>query len=302
MRKEIIMLVTAAGAFLFNSAPALAQAGLCSDSRTTNLVKRVYRQALDKFVAGLGAPDSWANEIDRLVPVEVRSVRTVRIDQGVGRHHCEATLEAKLTARGSEAVSNPVFQAGLSQDPDLRGFQTKGALVTHPVRYTVQLTDDKKEIHVQAVGHQNMADLVFNLTIPEVNDKMTQAPKAEPKPVPAAPRAAVKPQVSDSTEKTGICKGLDLAITSEQHECLSRKFKVADDALNATWKEVFEKLTVTQKTQLRTLQRTWIQEKNSKCLKAGEGAKNASLESILTADCEVQMTEQRIAFLKAYRP
>jgi hypothetical protein len=172
--------------------PAAAQTGLCSDSRTTGLVKRLYRQSLDKFVVALGVPTTWANEIDRAVPVDVKAIRTVRIDQGVGRHHCQATLEARLTAQGAEAVNNPVFQAGLAQNPDLRGFQIRGAVASHPVRYTVQHTDDKKQIIVEAVGQENLADLVFNATIREVNDKMTGSPRQEPKAAPARTSATQK--------------------------------------------------------------------------------------------------------------
>lgn len=302
MNKRVLALLPIAISLLAIPLPGFTQSGLCSDPRSTGLVKRVYRQALDKFISGLGAPPAWANEIDRLVPVEVKSVRTLRIDQGVGRHHCEATLEAKLTAQGTEAVNNPLFQAGLAQDPELRGFQTKGSVVTHAVRYTVQLTDDKKEIHVQATGHQNLADLVYNVTIREVNDKMTQSPKPEPKPAPVPRQAASKPPSTDTVEKSGICKGLDRTITADNNECIGRMYEAADGELNKVYKEVMASLDKAKRGPLLNSQRAWIKEKETKCEQEGEEFKGGSIAASIIANCKVEMTQKRVQFLKAYKP
>lgn len=199
---RLALLVLVAMVMMQELREAEAQTGLCSNSQTIGLVKRLYRQSLDKFVSGLGAPASLAGEIDRMVPVNVSAVRTVRIDQPVGRHHCQATLEAKLTAEGAKIVNNPVFQAGLAQDPELRGFQIRGAMVSHPVRYTAQLTDDRKQIFVEAVGQENLADLVFNATAREIIDRPTASPKPEPKTTPT--RAPASKQAVDACVKRKI--------------------------------------------------------------------------------------------------
>lgn len=296
------LLAVACSLFLILHAPlALGQQGLCSNAQTLDLLKRVYRQSLDQFVARAGAPASMASDIDRVVPVQVRSIRTTRIDQAVARHHCEATLEAKLTAQGAEMVNNPVFQAGMAQEPELRGFQVRGAMVTHPVRYTVQLTDDKKEIYVQASGHENMADLVFNVAGREVIERMSQAPKPEAKPAPAR-QASAKTEETSTVEKTGLCKGLDRSITAENLECVGRMYEAADAELNKVYKELVAKLDKAQRSALLTSQRAWIKEKESKCEQEGEEFKGGSIAASIIAGCKVEMTQKRVQFLRAYKP
>lgn len=135
---------------------------------------------------------------------------------------------------------------------------------------------------------------------------------ASPQPVPQAESqvSAQKPVAdvtvkkdSDGTvERSGLCKGLDLAITAQQYECFDRKFKVADDALNGRYKDLMAKLDDTQKAALRNSQRAWIKEKETKCEKAGDEFKGGTMEGILIADCKVQMTEQRVVFLNTYKP
>jgi uncharacterized protein YecT (DUF1311 family) len=107
---------------------------------------------------------------------------------------------------------------------------------------------------------------------------------------------------ADTVEKTGICKGLDLAITVESRECLNRQFQAVDGELNAVYKDLMARLDKAQKTTLRNAQRAWVKEKEVKCAQAGEEAKGGTLEAVLISACQVQMTEQRVTFLKHYKP
>jgi uncharacterized protein YecT (DUF1311 family) len=119
---------------------------------------------------------------------------------------------------------------------------------------------------------------------------------------PGAPARTKSQDEEPSAEKSGICKGLDLAVTAEQSECLDRKFKAADDALNRNYRELLAKLNDAEKSTLRESQRAWVLEKRQKCAKAGEEFQGGTMEAVAVADCNVQMTEQRVAFLADYKP
>jgi uncharacterized protein YecT (DUF1311 family)/TM2 domain-containing membrane protein YozV len=104
----------------------------------------------------------------------------------------------------------------------------------------------------------------------------------------------------DPTEQTGICKGLNLDVTSDQVECLGRKYAEADKVLNAAYKDQMAKLDANQKTKLRDSQRAWIKEKEAKCnALATQGGTMAAVEA---AGCAVEMTEQRTLFVQNFKP
>ena len=116
----------------------------------------------------------------------------------------------------------------------------------------------------------------------------TQTPQAENKAEP------------DPVEKDGICKGLNLMQTNHQIECHERRYAVADQELNANYKDVVTKLDPAQKTKLRDLQRAWIKERDSTCAKELEGG--GTMAMVNASGCKFQMTEARAAFLKTYKP
>lgn len=172
-------------AFLLQPVSAFAQTGLCSNPRTMALVKQVYRQSLEKLFSAMGVSSDWTNEMERMVPVEVKSIRTVSIEQAVGRYHCLAALEAKLTSQGASLVNDPGFRVRLAQLPFAEAIQIRGGLISHPVEYAAQFTDDRKQISVEAIGHENLANVVFPVTIKELEARMATAAKPQQKSVPA---------------------------------------------------------------------------------------------------------------------
>ena len=149
--------------------------------------------------------------------------------------------------------------------------------------------------------------------VPAVSSAPTmQRQEAETSKISQAPnenRAATKENVAaapaltpaqDSTEKSGICLGLDLQVSADQMECLGRKYAEADKKLNAVYKEVFAKLDTAQKKSLRESQRTWIKEKEAKC---GALAKEEGTMAMVDAEsCTVEMTVQRTQFIQSYKP
>lgn len=99
-------------------------------------------------------------------------------------------------------------------------------------------------------------------------------------------------------EKTGICEGLDISITSENLECLDRKYNVADEELNKVYKQLMSTLEDSKKSSLKKEQMSWIKEKESKCETAGKEVEGGSLEPVLIKGCFLQMTEKRLEYLK----
>jgi len=118
----------------------------------------------------------------------------------------------------------------------------------------------------------------------------------------AAQTVAQTEQADQSTvEQDGICKGLDMAVTSDQYECQGRKYEKADGALNATYKQLMASLEESRKAALKREQISWIKEKESKCAKAGKEVEGGSMEGILINDCKITMTEERLAYLRDYK-
>lgn len=134
---------------------------------------------------------------------------------------------------------------------------------------------------------------------PAVTPAAPAVTPAAPAVIPAAP--AVQQKQSSSVEQSGICKGLDLSITAEQIECLDRKYTTADKELNNIYKQTMSKLEASRKSALKKEQIAWIKEKETKCAKAGKEMEGGTLETVMIKDCFVQMTEQRIAYLKTFK-
>lgn len=105
-------------------------------------------------------------------------------------------------------------------------------------------------------------------------------------------------QQKTTVEQSGICKGLDLSITADIRNCLGMKYKVADKELNRVYKQLMSRLDEPRKLSLKKEQIAWIMEKESKCQKAGKESEGGSLEAVMIEDCLVQMTEQRVIYLK----
>lgn len=165
-----------------------------------------------------------------------------------------------------------------------------------PISYESQL-DDKNE-HIVAVGGISRGDLQMVALAISESIKQSKAVK-EPPPAPAPPPASENQ--TSSVEKEGLCKGLDLAVTSEQMECLERKYAVADKELNNIYKQKMSSLDESRKAALKKEQVAWIKEKESKCDKAGKEMEGGTGEMVMIKDCYVQMTEKRVAYLKNFK-
>lgn len=118
--------------------------------------------------------------------------------------------------------------------------------------------------------------------------------------VPSVALSSPVSSVSNSVEQAGPCKGLDLANPSTQLECLDRKYSTADKQLNDVYKQLAAGLDESRKAALKKEQITWIKDKEAKCPQAGK-EKGGTLEPVAIAECKVQMTDQRLSYLRNYK-
>lgn len=81
--------------------------------------------------------------------------------------------------------------------------------------------------------------------------------------------------------------------------CYIDEYNIIDKKLNTTYKQKMASLKKIRKEELQRLQRNWIKEKEGKCV-ADEA--NYGRESHFDAmQCEIDMTNDRIKFLKKYK-
>jgi uncharacterized protein YecT (DUF1311 family) len=258
----IVIVVTIIATILFGCSK---QAPKCSDDETIKLTRKII---YDQIGGSEGLTDK---EIQENMIFELP--RATAHDEKIKKYSCEAKL-----------IAGNAYQL--------------------PVIYESQL-DDKGQ-HIVSVGGIRRGDLLaVHAAIKESLSK-SRAPKNEAAqavpvtpPPPAAP--AVQQNQSSSVEQSGICKGLDLSITSEQIECLDRKYTTADKELNNIYKQTMSRLDASRKAALKKEQVAWIKEKESKCAKAGKEAEGGSLEAVMIKDCFVQETEQRLTYLKSFK-
>jgi uncharacterized protein YecT (DUF1311 family) len=149
----------------------------------------------------------------------------------------------------------------------------------------------------------NVSKLEFVRNI-DSTDNLPTIPATAVSKAELAPQPSTKIAQSEQesvVEQTGVCKDLDLAVTADQIECLNRKFTSADKQLNETYKQLMATLDDSRKSALKKEQVAWIKEKVSKCNQAGKEFEGGTMETVLVSDCEVEMTEKRIAYLKNFR-
>ncbi len=237
------------------------QAPKCSDDETATLVRKII---LDQIGGSEGLSEKEIKE-----NMKIEYSRASAYDEKIKKYSCEA----KLIAGNSYQL---------------------------PITYESQL-DDKGQ-HIVSVGGIMRGDLIAVHSAIKESVIKTRAPKSEATPAPAQPAAPAEQQKqSSSVEQSGICKGLDLSVTSEQIECLERKYTAADKELNNIYKQTMSRLDDSRKSALKKEQVAWIKEKESKCSQAGKEMEGGSLETVMIKDCFVQMTEQRVTYLNNFK-
>ena len=159
-------------------------------------------------------------------------------------------------------------------------------------------------------GGEEIQPMQFVMLVASMVPNTKQQPDAAQKQVAPSPQsqeaappvAQTQPaEQANAVEQSGPCKGLDLAITAEQLECLDKKFTIADGQLNDAYKQLMATRDEATKATLKKEQIAWIKDKERTCAQAGKEVEGGSMEAVLISDCKVQMTEKRVAYLKNYK-
>jgi uncharacterized protein YecT (DUF1311 family) len=248
----------------------------CADQKTTDLIKQICHQWLEEHLVREKV-DPASTKTAMALPLNVTMIRTAGHDEKLGKYTCEAVLETTYSDQATK----------------IKGFDAVNRV---NIKYTSQLTDDKKQQLVELFGHLPLMQRILSIAYLGAEQQPAPAPSSS-----SQPAVAPHDGSNSSVEQSGICKGLDLSITVEQKECLSRKYAAADKGLNDTYKQLMARLDNSRKTGLKKEQVAWIKEKESKCAKAGKEMEGGTLEGIMVQDCHVQMTEKRLEYLKNFK-
>lgn len=120
----------------------------------------------------------------------------------------------------------------------------------------------------------------------QVPQQVTTSPAAQT----TEPQAAVG--------QADLCEGISMADAPELLECLDKKFAIADGQLNVAYKQLMATRDEATKAALKKEQIAWIKDKEKTCAEAGKEFEDLPRGAILISNCKVQMTEERVAYLK----
>ena len=172
----------------------------CADPATVSLVQQIYQQSFDKEHASMSPERQRSVQItSKNTKVTVESITTARSDESTGKKTCSAVLTAVMSQDAIPTDQRMLNHLRGTYEP--QGAALDGNTVKGNVTYTVQRTEDSKEILVQLTGHLAFMGLFHDLAMLRVFDKSEAEiakiageapPAAEAKPAEPTP-AAVSP-------------------------------------------------------------------------------------------------------------
>ena len=172
----------------------------CADPATVSLVQQIYQQSFDKEHASMSPERQRSVQItSKNTRVTVESITTARSDESLGKKTCSAVLTAVMPQDAIPTDQRMLNHLRGTYEP--QGAALDGNTVKGNVTYTVQRTEDSKEILVKLTGHLAFMGLFHDLAMLRVFDKSEaeiakiagEAPlAAEAKPAEPTP-AAVSP-------------------------------------------------------------------------------------------------------------
>ncbi len=97
------------------------------------------------------------------------------------------------------------------------------------------------------------------------------------------------------------CLEASEGITVEILDCTAAEIKVQDARLNQAYVMVMRPLPKPRKDKLRTLQRAWIKQRDSKCSAAADQERGGSMGGIIFSGCILDQTIERTIWLENYK-
>ncbi len=181
----------------------------CADPGTVSLVQQIYQQSFDKEHASMSPERQRSVQItSKNTKVTVESITTARSDESTGKKTCSAVLTAVMPQDAIPTDQRMLNHLRGTYEP--QGAALDGNTVKGNVTYTVQRTEDSKEILVKLTGHLAFMGLFHDLAMLRVFDKSeaeiakiageappaAEAKPSEPPPAEASPVAQPVPAVA----------------------------------------------------------------------------------------------------------
>lgn len=142
----------------------------CADPATVLLVQQIYQQSFDKEHASMSPERQRSVQItSKNTKVTVESITTARSDESTGKKTCSAVLMAVMPQDAIPTDQRMLNHLRGTYEP--QGAALDGNTVKGNVTYTVQRTEDSKEILVKLTGHLAFMGLFHDLAMLRVFDK-----------------------------------------------------------------------------------------------------------------------------------
>ena len=142
----------------------------CADPATVSLVQQIYQQSFDKEHASMSPERQRSVQItSKNTKVTVESITTARSDESTGKKTCSAVLTSVMPQDAIPTDQRMLNHLRGTYEP--QGAALEGNTVKGNVTYTVQRTEDSKEILVKLTGHLAFMGLFHDLAMLRVFDK-----------------------------------------------------------------------------------------------------------------------------------
>lgn len=142
----------------------------CADPATVSLVQQIYQQSFDKEHASMSPERQRSVQItSKNTKVTVESITTARSDESTGKKTCSAVLTSVMPQDVIPTDQRMLNHLRGTYEP--QGAALEGNTVKGNVTYTVQRTEDSKEILVKLTGHLAFMGLFHDLAMLRVFDK-----------------------------------------------------------------------------------------------------------------------------------
>jgi uncharacterized protein len=269
----------------------------CGDAKTVTLVKQIFREQL--------LPEKW------------RAVSTATFDKGVRldlpvpnkyekeikKFSCESRMSVDATAGLDKETLSAFTMLGLVDDTGkLKAISGSNGerRYNFTVNYTSQEVDGQHIVGISGVAQGQAAltgALLMQLQNPSPQPAQSPPKIDAPAPVAAQPApvevAAPKPVQGEETslplatpnaaaQPHRACEDSD-----GKYACPLDDLSVAKQRLNQAYKEATGRLDIAQQSELESLQRAWVKQRDAKCDNDAETA----LDAII---CKTEATQKRV--------
>ena len=86
--------------------------------------------------------------------------------------------------------------------------------------------------------------------------------------------------------------------TYAMRQCNAEEFRIYDQALNESYRQLMQRLDPTERRNLREAQRAWIRYRDAECRFEGFAMRGGTGEALLVGECLAEMTQRRAGELR----